>query len=452
MTTTTPFPVPSLNRSAGVGQVGTGVQVDEIRRLRDGFLDLQLRKESTKLGYWNARQDALQKIEGIFNEPSDSGLCAVFEQFWQSLESLSTTPASLASRSLVVQRGLALAETFNHFDASLEELQQDLNASIEIRVNEINSIGRQISELNLQILKVEVSGSRANDLRDRRDLLIDQLAKIVNTEVIEDEKGVVQVNIGAQSLVQGGQVNLIQATPNKSNPDVIWAADGEPVEITSGAMRGLIEMRGYGEGSEQVSIQDLREKLDTLAGQFAEEFNEIHKSGYGLDGAHELNFFVNKEGNSGGKITAGNITVNSDIVQNPKKIAAAIEDPEDPAAGAAIEAENGGSGKGDGGNALELIGLKQKAIVDGFTPEDYYRAVIGELGVAGQEAYRMVENQELLVSQVENDRQSVSGVYLDEELINMIRFQHAYGAASRLITTIDEMLELIISRMGLVGR
>lgn len=442
-----PIPVPSLHMPSGAGQLGTGVEITAIRRLRDAFIDLQIRNESRSLGYWEARQENLNRIEGIFNEPSDSGLQSVFELFWQSLEELSKNPESLAARSLVLERAQTLTETFNHLDSRLQELQQDLNATVKIKVDEINSLGRQIADLNQQILKIEVMGARANDLRDRRDLLVDQLAKIVPVQVQEDGRGVLTVTLEGCPLVQGAQLNRLAVVDNASGLyDVVWETPkGREVAVDGGYLGGLLEMRDD-------YIPVLKEKLDNLARAFADEFNGIHysdssndnsndKKTYDLEGNFGQYFFVNGEETAPGKIvtdgiTAGNIALNPELLGHPEKIAAATQ----------IE-------KGDGSNALDLAGLKHQTIDGlGTTFDDYYRSMIGVLGVDAQQAVRMKENQELLVSQLENNRQAVSGVSLDEEMINMIKFQHAYSAASRLITALDEMLEIIINRMGVVGR
>lgn len=450
-----PIPVPSLHMPSGAGQLGTGVEIAAIRRLRDGFIDLQIRNESRSLGYWEARQENLNKIEGIFNEPSESGLQSVFELFWQSLEELSKNPESLAARSLVLERAQTLTETFNHLDSRLQELQQDINATVKIKVDEINSLGRQIADLNQQILKIEVMGARANDLRDRRDLLVDQLAKIVPVQVHEDGRGVLTVTIGGCPLVQGAQLNRLGVVENASGLyDVVWEApEGREAAVGGGYLGGLLEMRDD-------YIPDLRKKLDNLARGFAEKFNEIHRQGAGVNGDTGMNFFINKDDNTGDGITAGNIGINEDIVEDPWKLAAAVfievPDTDDPDL---YENKKQIDGiwytwdTGDGSNALALAGLKHQTIDGlGTTFDDYYRSTIGVLGVDAQQAVRMKENQELLVSQLENNRQAVSGVSLDEEMINMIKFQHAYSAASRLITALDEMLEIIINRMGVVGR
>ncbi len=478
LVTETPYPAPGLHLPWGAKQVGTGVDVAEIRRLRDSFIDLQVRHEAKALGYWEARQNTLEKIEVILNEPSDSGLRSVLEAFWQSLEELSKNPESLAVRSVVRQRGLALVETFNHLDRQLKELQDDLDNSVRVKVNEINSLGRQIADLNQQILKIEVTGARANDLRDRRDVLLDQLARIINIQAYEDDKGLVQVIIGGRPLVQGvhfyGLVTREDPASEAGYAGVYWETDGEPVQVEGGTLRGLMEMRGYTVGSEEVGfIPSIREQLDFLAITLVNEFNAIHGLvdldngvvAHGLSsGSYGINFFTFTDPNNKG---AGTIAVNPVILEDLNKIAAAtgfVVD-QQPTEGYYELITIDGQQKyvvwetGDGSNALKLAQLKHELtmVLPGNeqatgTFEDYYRAVIGQLGVAGQEARRMVENQELLVSQLQNNRESVSGVSLDEEMVNMIRFQHAYSAAARMVTVIDEMLDRIINQMGLVGR
>ncbi len=466
MATTPPYPVSGLSVPAGAGQVGSGVEISEIRRLRDGFLDLQYRGENNALGYWEARWDAIQKVETILNEPSDSGLSKVFEQFWQSLEDLSKNPESLAARSTVLERGKALAETFNYLDRQLQALQKDLDSTIKVKVDEVNSFARQIADLNRQIQKIEVAGQRANDLRDKRDLLLDQLSKDINIQVREDANGMVQVGIGGRLLVEGDRVDELNVDTTKVGNDnfykVVWKADNQDVQVTGGTIRGLIEMRGYlDENKKPVvgSVLEIRSKLDNMAKTLVQVFNhgttdnkyKGHYNGYGLEGSTYKLFFKEKDdnqnNNTGGlseEVNAGNIAVHDDVLNDLNKIAASKTKPTDITGGA-----------GDGLNALDLAQLlKQEKISElgNATFDGYYQAAIGELGVQGQQAKRMAENQQLLVSQLDSNRQEVSGVSLDEEMVNMIRFQHAYAAAARVITALDEMLDLIIGRMGLVGR
>lgn len=428
--TTTPYSLPAFNRPLIAGQVGTGVYIQEIRRLRDSFIDAQFRKETTATGYWEVKEDVLNKLEAIINEPSDVGLRSVWDQFWQALQDLSLQPESMAVRSLVRERGIALADTFNHLDRQLSDLAQDLDSSVRVKIEEINNLAAQIAELNGQIVKIEVSGDKANDLRDKRDLLIDQLARLVNIEVVEppDQHGAVVISVGGRVLVMNQQAYALKALDNTGNfgyADVVWADNLQPVFLSGGSLKALLEMRD----GEINGPGGFRALLDKLAASLISAFNTIHAAGFGLDGSTGNNFFTGTG--------AGDIALDPTILASLDKIAAASE-----AAGL----------PGDGSNALRLAQLKHQAVIGSDTFDDYLRGFTAQLGVKSQGAKRMVTNQELLLAELTNRRQSVSGVSLDEEMTNMIRFQHAYNAAARLITAIDEMLDTLINRLGLAGR
>ena len=427
MTTPTPFAYPSFYKPLSAGQLGTGVNVEEVKRLRDSFIDSQIRKENSVTGYWENRKNTLDKIEVIINEPSESGLRTVLDQFWESLQTLSTRPEDRSLRATVAQRGMAVADTFQHMDKQFADLQADLNQSVDIKVDEINNITTQIAGLNEQIVAVEASNDNANDLRDKRDLLVDQLAKIVNINVVEDQFGSTSIAIGSRSLVSGKTPTKLMTViaPLTGFYDVKWE-DGTFVDLKSGELQGLIYSR-------DTITQDMRDQINTLATNYINEVNAQHQAGYGLDGVNGYSFF------SGTNATT--IQVHSDITSIPNGLDHIA------AAGSLPLAE------GDNANALLLTGLKHDATTMGTsTFDDYFRGIAAQLGIDGQAAGRMVDNQGLLVSQLNTQQQQLSGVSLDEEMTNMIKFQHAYNAASRVVTSMDEMLDTIISRMGLVGR
>lgn len=422
MTTPTPFAYPSVNKPIGAGQLGTGVNVEEVKRLRDSFIDSQIRKENSITGEWEYRKNTLDKLEVIINEPSESGLRTVLDQFWQSLQTLATRPEDGSVRAAVAQRGMAVADTFRHMDKQFVDLQADLNQSVDIKVQEVNNIASQIAGLNKQIVAVESSGDHANDLRDKRDLLVDQLAKIVDITAIEDQFGSVAIGIGSRSLVYGKITNQLTTVIGGSGfYDVEWV-DGSPVNINAGELQGLIYSR-------DTLTQGMRDDLNTLAAAYITEVNTQHSAGYGLGGTWGDDFFTGTD--------AFTIQVNPTITGDLDRIAAAENNPVAP---------------GDNANALKLAALKHKATIGTDTFDDYFRGMAAKLGVDGQAAGRMVDNQGLLVSQLTTQQQQLSGVSLDEEMTNMIKFQHAYNAASRVVTSMDEMLDTIISRMGLVGR
>ncbi|KHF29020.1 Flagellar hook-associated protein 1 [Anoxybacillus sp. BCO1] len=180
---TPPYPFASKNRPVVPGQMGTGVEGGTVQRMREEFLDVQYRGENMKYGYWNTRAEALYKMEEIMNEPSDEGLAKTLDRFWQSLQDLAVNPSNSGARSVVRQRGMAVAETFHYLSSSLKSIRDDIKNELDVTVKAVNSLARQLNDLNKQISEVEVHGYLPNDLYDERNRLLDELSQYVNVKV-----------------------------------------------------------------------------------------------------------------------------------------------------------------------------------------------------------------------------------------------------------------------------
>jgi flagellar hook-associated protein 1 len=443
------YPAGSRNRPQIPGQIGQGVQAGSVERIRDSFLDLQYRAENTKNGYWQSMSDSLYRMESLLNEPSDSGLSKTMNQFWQSLQDLAVNPDSTSSRSVVVQRGQTVADTFNYLRKNLETMQSDTRKQIEVTIDDANSMLRRINDLNEQIKRVEPHGYLPNDLYDERDVLIDKLSGIVNIKVE-------RVKSAESSLDIAGGLTKITLLDDNGNPvidlinpgddpsfkqfdldanaavtDIKILSDGNEVgnfnvSKSNGTLSSLINVFG----NQDISFSSMLSEINKIADEFAQEFNRVHALGFDLNGNPGGEFF---------QVDAqGNMIVSTAIVDNPSLIAASA----DPNA------------KGNGKNALDLAGVFENKLtgLDNTSTTSYFEGLIGKLGVAAQEANRMAANTEVLKSQVEEQRMSVSSVSLDEEMTNMIKFQHAYNAAARSMTAMDEILDKIINSMGIVGR
>lgn len=446
------FPYASRNRPNIPGQMGTGVEAGSVQRIRNQFLDNQFRSENNSSGYWTERANALSRMENVMNEPSDSGLSKTMNQFWQSLQDLAVNPDNAGARSVVLQRGHALADTFNYLSSSMSTIRSDLSNQIDTTVKNANSLIDSIDNLNAQIKNLETHGYDANDLYDKRDVLLDELSGIVNIKVSYDNShaknradGVAKVEILNDSgdpiatLVDGvgGTVNHIE-TPqyNEGEENDLTVIEdiqvnGESILSSKGSLSGLVDSYGYMEGEEGVRVRvgdypEMMNRLDELAYAVATSFNEIHS-----DGDSGVPFFADLTGEKG---AAGAISV-------------ILEDYEDINASA-----DGEAGNGDRASTLADIFTNANGLLDGTSINDYYGSIIGDLGVKAEQANTMQENTMTLQHQVQNQRHSISAVSLDEEMSNMIKFQHAYNAAARGMTTMDEMIDTIINRMGLVGR
>ncbi len=458
METTFAYPVPAMNRPGGGGwQIGTGVDIQETRRLRDEFLDRQLRYENGTLGLWQQRHHILQQVEVVFNEPSDTGLNTLFGQFWDSWQELAKYAESAPVRTTVTDTAKTLAEALNHSAAQLETIKEDIDQIIELKVIEINSLARQVVDLNKQIKNIVQAGDQPNDLFDRRDLLLDQLSEIIdfkleaNIVTIDDvdfADGQVKILIGDEYLVDIDAVtneNQINELVSAADGEIQWSSTAAEVDFNSGEIKGLQAVRE--------DVLTYLEQLDILARGLAENVNAIHSQGYDLGGKEVAgtkyeNFFVaysippSSDDTDASGITAQNIGINLNLRGNESKIAAAATD----------------AGGGAGDNALKIVQLRHKlfAVEDGtlketaggVTFDDYYKNFTARLGVEAHEASRMVTNQETLLDQLDNRKEAISGVSLDEEMANMIQYQRAYQAAARMITTLDSMLDKIINGMG----
>ncbi|WP_165000342.1 flagellar hook-associated protein FlgK [Anaerophilus nitritogenes] len=475
----------------GKGMLGSGVEMTSIVQIRNEFLDFKIRKEFTVAGEWDVRGETLQQVEAILGEPSEDGIRKVMDNFYASLQELSEGEKAdnITVRKAVTQRGIAFTKTLNHMSQQLVDLQKNTDFAIQTTVNSINGYAKEISKLNKQIFTAEIDGSHANDLRDQRNLLIDELSQLVDIEVQDipvpnSKQSTMNILIGGDLLVSHEDYKLLK-TEKRQEPknyvdapgllEIKWE-NGSSFTCKSGQLRGFLNVRDNIDGKDK-GIPYYMDQLNKFATVFASRFNMQHGKGYGLaDAGTEIPFFnvpakytdiydvpdslknssdqdiiKDYEKKNPGKtifkaegvwyktdiISAGKIDLDEKIKNDPNRIAAASEK----------------DMPGDGRNALALLKMRHDTNMFSWgTPDDYVNSLISNVGVDGQEAKRMVDNQKVLIAQIENKRQSISGVSLDEEMGNLIKYQHAYNASARMITAVDEMLDKVINGMGVVGR
>ena len=489
MSATTGYPMAGLNSPTYPGHLGTGVEATSVQRVRDSFVDQKYRQETNKLGYWEARSNSISQMEDILNEPSDYGLAESLNEFWNSLQDLNVSPENGGARAVVVQRAIAVADSFNYMYNSIKQIQDNTGAEIGILLKDTNSILKQIADLNAQIQSVEPNGYVPNDLYDARDLLLDELSTHFPIEI---ERGVSGGNASAvaegpitvsltlkdgskMKLVDGKDYAQLRSSGGASSDGVTPTSmvtgvhivkvdeDGKETFLTNdwsaetmtknditnfsdlGKFKSLVNSYGYstdnsgGTGTEKGLIPDMLEKLNKMAQAFANKFNELHASGKDLTGAQGNPFFVGKDGTTPANITAQTISVLNDIQKNPNLIAASDA--------------TGTAEPGNGKNALALANMKFNPLTDlgDVSVQTYFEGLIGQLGVDGQQASRLTYNAATLQQAVQERRDSVSSVSLDEEMTNMITFQQAYNANARMISVIDETLDKIINGMGRAG-
>ena len=406
------------------GPVGTGVKATGIERIYDQFLNARINEEIQEKGRWDAQNQALQQTEIIFDESSADGLSQHMNLFWNSWQDLTLTPSGYAERKALVTSSEDLVSNFHEKYDYLNQIQEDMDGSITTAVDEVNSLASQISNLNDKIVEMEMNGATANDFRDQRDVLMKQLSEKINFSASEDSAGRITLTLGDGNALVGTPAfgKLTTAVNAAGYKDVVW--DSAPstsinASISSGNLKGWMEVR-------DTLIPEYKDKLDSLAQQIIQEVNTLHAAGQGLDGSTANDFF---SGNS-----ASTIQVNPDILGDVNKIAAA----------GAVSSD---LIKGDNTQALAIAELQNKLTMDGNTAtfDTYFNALISSAGSDVRNAALNLEHHTLTVEEMDNYRESVSGVSLDEEMVNLIKFQQGYSAAAKLVDTVKQMMDTVIN-------
>jgi flagellar hook-associated protein 1 len=421
-----PYTHPALNNAVAPGQVGTGVVATAHLRLRDQFVDLNYRSTASDVGQWEARADAMATLDTIIDEPGDTGITALMSKYWSAWHALSLQPDSAAAREAVRAAGQTLATGFNDMSRQLTAAQTEAGTRVVLGVQRVNEIAGQLNNLNQQIAMVVAVGQEPNDLRDQRDLLIDELATLTDIGVAETgPNGKVTVTIGNQILLDPSTDTVNALAISGTGAATVG---GNATTVTSGKLRGLVDLRDTAIGGANGYIA----QLDTMAAALVTSVNTRHAAGYGLDGSTGNAFFAGT--------TAANIALDAGVAGSTDTIAASAT-----AAGLP-----GGSDA-----AVTMAQLQYVVQTIGTTTttlDGFYGQFVGRIGVDTDQASRLHQVQSGVLDAAQARRDGVSGVNMDEEMTDMVRFQKSYNAAARMITTLDQMLETIITGMGVVGR
>jgi len=434
---TNPFKMP------GIGFLGTGTEIYNVERIRDSFVDFKYWNESAPLGEWEVKRDLLTEIEKLMGEPTDSSFRQYMDDFYKSLDEMTKNPSDTAFREPVRENAMAFTKHINETAKRLYNMETETEYFIETKVKTINGITKQVVDLNRQIYSAEISGRQANDLRDRRELLVDELSKMINIKATESADGKYNISLGGITIVHHFSSNEISfkgdkdADGNKTY-ELLWENGGE-VNLSTGELKGLIDvLSGNGEDNTYRGIPYYIKRLNEFSKGFADKFNEVHRTGFGLDDtvAGDKNFFQYIENEA-----AATFTLDDSIIEDITNIAA-----------------GGSSGNPmDFENLLKLIAQREdKSFFTGEvskgTPDDFISSMLSSMGVDSLHAKRVFTTQELMQKNIETKRMSISGVSLEEEMADMVRFQHVYVASSKMISTMDLLLDITVNRLGMVGR
>jgi flagellar hook-associated protein 1 FlgK len=499
-----------------------GVSVDQVTRVFDQFITGQVNTAMAKFSSTQAQADLLSQVELVFNDLGleDAGLASALNRFFENFQELASNPQGMPERTIVQKQGETVADLFHDLYKGLEDLRQNINVTLQDEVGQTNRLASQIAELNRRIQQVEASPKmRANTLRDERDALLKALSEKVNITSFETSDGAVTVLFGgSRPLVEGTRANelVMVASPDDPLQLTVQMRDGQgyitdvSTNLAGGKLHGLIEVR-------DTVLPRFIGGLDQLAARLISSVNQLHSTGYGLDGSTGNAFFAPRvvtgqalAGNAGGgtlqsvrvfdptqltldeyrirfvsdgppptfdvvntttgttlisgqtytagasirfdgievvisdssigpqqgdtfdisttKGAARTIALDASVLHDVKKIAAA----QTPA-------------QGDNTNALALADLRDASLIDGVTLSEFYNALVSGIGQESQMSSGMAEHQQLLLTELENQRESLAGVSLDEEQIDLIRFQQAFAAAANLIQVADEMTDTVVN-------
>jgi flagellar hook-associated protein 1 FlgK len=412
-----------------VGLVGFGVQTTTVERVYDRFLGVQVNNESANLGRWEAQKGSLERVEVVFDESGGYGLNQALSDFWNSWQDLSMNPSGTVERSVVAAKSQALADTIRQKYADLEQAQADIDAAVRSGIEDINRLTAEIADLNRKIASTESGGTvNANDYRDSRDLALKQLSEIIGINSFEDSDGQVVVSVGSgRTLVESGNNYALTPTDPPGHVGIEWPGTPLPItsEISSGKMAGWLQARDTRIEGYMRNLNDLAQTLatgDPNTPLIKSSVNTLHASGFGLDGSTGNDLFIG----SG----AADMRVNSVILNDYNRIAAAS------AAGAV---------PGDARNAAAIADLRTAQTMSGGTFDDAANELVSQVGHDVQEAKTYQSHQTDMLAYLDNYRESVSGVNLDEEMVNLVKYQAAYNAAAKMITMGDEMLNTLMN-------
>ncbi|HEX2075335.1 MAG TPA: flagellar hook-associated protein FlgK [Geodermatophilus sp.] len=407
--------------------VGGGVSADDVERIRDAFLEARAQQEHATSSRLTAEADALGQIEQALREPGDTGIQALLTEMWAGWEDVGNNPHEEPARGQLLERLDTLAGGLRSARASLDQQWDQTRENLQTLLIDVNNAVAAVAELNQAIQRATASGLPANELADRRDTLVLELAATIGATGRAGSDGTVDVVVGGITLVAGStatRVGLAGATESggvgSDAPRIVTVPGGATMRsggTAEGQLAALVDI-----------VPEYQQRLDALAAGIAAALNSAHAEGYGLDGAPGGAIFGG--GASGtDPVTAANITL---LVTDPRRVAASKVP--------------GGALDGSHADAIAQLRLQPTG------PDVSYRRLVVELGVQTSVVERNLGIQAVITAQVDASRESVAGVNLDEEMTNMLSFQHAYSAAGRLVTAIDETLDQLINRTGLVGR
>ena len=404
--------------------VGQGANITSIMQNRDGYLDTRYRNANATYNTFSSSLSALKSISGVLDEADTDGLNAVLADFYSSLQDLSNNKGGVEYASLVRSAAEKVTNTLNEYASQFAQIKDELNYDLSLSVEDVNSLVGKISELNSTIEIATIDGTDCNELKDSRNVYLDKLSGYMNISVINNTNGTVSIKSGTGTLLDASTGTVTTLSVGNASGDVaVVDGSGNNFEITDGSIKGMLQsLNGAGvyAGAGADSFPGIiyyQKAADDLAASFASTYNSLNSAKGNLFAA-----------SGGGTITASNICVSDDWTNSTGFI------------------DTSGSCPSD-----MLAAMNKKIAISGnFTGtfEEYSALMMNNIATDTSYYSDMTSSKSAIVESIEDDRQAISGVSIDEETINTIKYQKAYQAAARVMTVLDEMLDTLINRMA----
>lgn len=469
---------------SGNMRVGMGVGIDSLEQIRNELLDNSYRKESSRTQYYVEREHTIGELETVMGEINGESFSGEMRNLWDSINTLSKHPEGKETRQSFLTTAVTLLDKVNNMHNKIEEYQYSLNDQLKTAVNDINGLSKEIARYNNLISKSEAGGDKANDYRDQRNLLLDQLSEYGEITTKEDISGQINVSFEGNTLIQKDFFNTIglqymKGVEGQSFVQPVWTSQTNEIlssnvkasplytksdlqiinqvsKTDTGKLKGILTARGDISAKWDTDDKDIKgfiiptvqKEMDILVNKIVNMMNSIVSANtstgeppYDLEGNNTNNelIFVMEDPLKG--YTSGNIKVNQILIDKPERLALS-QKKGDIGDNTLVEKmlTEWKNNKGDFSPITSAVGYSQNF-------ETYYAELISRIGNLGKETGSMIDSQATLLNKIENDKQSISGVSMDEEMSNMIIYQHSYNAAAKIFNVIDGMLDTIINRM-----
>jgi flagellar hook-associated protein 1 len=436
----------AFTSSAGAQNIGTGVYVSSIRRFSLDFYDTRYRGQTSENSKFNMMTSMLTEVEINLSDTSSDGIAQRMDEFLAGWQTTATDPDIVAVRDDLLERTKSMVEAFNNRALRLIQIQKDQDLALTQRVDDINKISTQIGELNAEIGRSQGSNTQPNALLDERDRLLDQMSQLIGVTSHLQDNGQVIISLQGHALVMGTKTFQLETTPDSNNlMQVNWADDPAKtvLDIKGGEVAGILYTR-------DVVMEDQKKMLNDTVVSMMNRVNAVHRSGFDLDGNPGVDLFVATPGQE-----ALSFAVNPAITSS-RMLAAATET----------------NAQGNGNNALAISAILDTSTFPVRIPpitaltaaEDpvfatgessirhYNSSRVTSLALEIRHAKTGASDSENLMTAMDDQREQIAGVNMDEEAANMVKYQRAYQAAIRLMNTFDEMLDQVVNNLGTGGR